>query len=265
MFDLPVLLVAHDMELIFAPAARVLVMDERKVLIHGDVEAARTWDRGREICIGAGTSAVAATARRGPAGQGRLPAGHGQRPSRECHTPHDVSFDVRQGEILRMQGRNRAGKTAPLKALIGKAPASSAAVALDGEVIAGLPSAAIARAGVGCVPQGRGLSRARRYATASNPAASAAAPAKGTHQGDDRTLQHFPQRAGRMDTEADRLSWSAQQMAALARALSSDTGILLPDEPFDPRAPAVVEQLSAPSSACPPRSWTATWPCARAV
>ena len=86
-------------------------------------------------------------ARRGPAGQGRLPAGHGQRPSRECHTPHDVSFDVRQGEILSMPGRNRAGKTAPLKALIGKAPASSAAVALDGEVIADLPSATIAWAG----------------------------------------------------------------------------------------------------------------------
>ena len=200
----------------------------------------------------------------GRRGEGRLRAGHGQRPSRECHTPHDVSFDVRQGESLRMPGRNRAGKTAPFKALIGNTPASSAAVALDGEVIAGLPSAAIARAGVGCVPQGRGLSRARRYATASNPAASAAAPAKGTHR-DDGILQHFPQRAGRMDTEADRLSWSAQQMAAAARALSGDTRILLPDEPFDPRAPAVVEQLSAPSSACPSSSWTATWPCACAV
>ena len=196
----------------------------------------------------------------GRRGEGRLRAGHGQRPSRECHTPHDVSFDVRQGEILRMPGRNRAGKTAPFKALIGNTPASSAAVALDGEVIAGLPSAAIARAGVGCVPQGRGLSRARRC-----DGLEPRRTRNGTHRDDDEIPEHFPQRAGRMDTEADRPSGSGQQMAALARALSGDTRILLPDEPFDPRAPAVVEQLSAPSSACPSSSWTATWPCACAV
>lgn len=112
-------------------------------------------------------------ARRGPAGQGRLRAGHGQRPSRECHTPHDVSFDVRQGEILSMPGRNRAGKTAPLKALIGKAPASSAAVALDGEVIAGLPSAAIAWAGWAAFHR-TGAFRGHGGATASNPAVPAA-------------------------------------------------------------------------------------------
>ena len=76
----------------------------------------------------------------------------------------------------------------------------------------------------------------------------------GTHRDDDEIPEHFPQRAGRMDTEADRPSGSGQQMAALARALSGDTRILLPDEPFDPRAPAVVEQLSAPSSACPSSS-----------
>lgn len=63
------------------------------------------------------------------------------------------------------------------------------------------------------------------------------------HWSDEQILDYFPRLGERMDTHADRLSGGEQQMAAVARALSGDTRILLLDEPFEGLAPAVVEQL----------------------
>lgn len=242
--DLPVLLVEHDIDRVFTLADHVTVMNEGKVLLDGDVEAARTSGRVQEIYIGSGTAAVAATAHRGQVSKEALctldavNVHYGK-----SHILHNVGFDIRKGEILALLGRNGAGKSTLLKAMIGIAPVSSGTITLGGQVISGLPPAAIARAGVGYVPQGRGLFAGMTVRDNLELGRIRRRTGNGTHWNDEQILEYFPRLAERMDTEADRLSGGEQQMAAVARALSGDTRILLLDEPFEGLAPAVVEQL----------------------
>ena len=161
----------------------------------------------------------------------------------KSHILHDVGFDIRKGEIVALLGRNGAGKSTLLKAMIGIAPVSSGTITLDGQQISGLPPSAVARAGVGYVPQGRGLFAGMTVRDNLELGRIRRRTGAGTHWSDEEILEYFPRLAERMETEADRLSGGEQQMAAVARALSGDTKILLLDEPFEGLAPAVVEQL----------------------
>ncbi|MDO5606657.1 MAG: branched-chain amino acid ABC transporter ATP-binding protein/permease [Paracoccus sp. (in: a-proteobacteria)] len=242
--DLPVLLVEHDIDRVFSLADHVTVMNEGRVLLDGDVDAARTSDQVREIYIGSGSSAVAATAHAGHASAETICAldsinvHYGK-----SHILHDVSLDIRRGEILALLGRNGAGKSTLLKAMIGIAPVTSGSVTLEGQELAGLPPADIARAGIGYVPQGRGLFAGMTVRDNLELGRLKRRTGAGTHWTEEQILDYFPRLAERMDTEADRLSGGEQQMAAVARALSGDTRVLLLDEPFEGLAPAVVEQL----------------------
>ena len=242
--DLPVLLVEHDIDRVFSLADHVTVMNEGRVLLDGDVDAARTSDQVREIYIGSGTSQVAATAHTGHATTetictlDKVNVHYGK-----SHILHDVGLEIRRGEILALLGRNGAGKSTLLKAMIGIAPVSSGSIRLDGAEIAGLPPADIARLGIGYVPQGRGLFAGMTVRDNLELGRIRRRTGAGSHWSDEQILDYFPRLAERMDTEADRLSGGEQQMAAVARALSGDTKVLLLDEPFEGLAPAIVEQL----------------------
>ena len=198
----------------------------------------------REIYIGSGTSDVAATARAGHASAEpictlrEVNVHYGK-----SHILHDVSLEVRRGEILALLGRNGAGKSTLLKGMIGIAPVTSGSIDLDGKRIEGLPPAAIARAGIGYVPQGRGLFAGMTVRENLELGRIRRRTGAGSHWSDEQILDYFPRLAERMETEADRLSGGEQQMAAVARALSGDTKLLLLDEPFEGLAPAIVEQL----------------------
>ncbi|WP_299358874.1 branched-chain amino acid ABC transporter ATP-binding protein/permease [uncultured Paracoccus sp.] len=242
--DLPVLLVEHDIDRVFSLADHITVMNEGRVLLDGDVDAARNSDQVREIYIGSGTSAVAATAHVGHAtaetvcALDKVNVHYGK-----SHILHDVSLEIRKGEILALLGRNGAGKSTLLKGMIGIAPVTSGSIRLDGQEIAGLPPAEIARAGIGYVPQGRGLFAGMTVRENLELGRIRRRTGAGTHWSDEQILSYFPRLAERMETEADRLSGGEQQMAAVARALSGDTKVLLLDEPFEGLAPAIVEQL----------------------
>ena len=242
--DLPVLLVEHDVDRVFSLADHVTVMNEGQVLLDGDVEAARTSDRVREIYIGSGTSEVAATAHAGRASTETICTLEGVNVHYgKSHILHDVSLEIRHGEILALLGRNGAGKSTLLKAMIGIAPVTAGSIHLDGSDIAGLPSAEIARRGIGYVPQGRGLFAGMTVRENLELGSLKRRTGSGSHWSDEQILDYFPRLGERMETEADRLSGGEQQMAAVARALSGDTKVLLLDEPFEGLAPAVVEQL----------------------
>ena len=241
--DIPVLLVEHDIDRVFSLADHITVMNEGKVLLDGTVDDARNSDAVREIYIGSGTAEVAASAHHGEVGApicvlDKVNVHYGK-----SHILHDASFDIRKGEILALLGRNGAGKSTLLKSVIGIAPVSAGSIKLDGMELAGLDPATIARAGIGYVPQGRGLFAGMTVRENLELGRLKRRTGAGSHWSDEQILEFFPRLGERMETEADRLSGGEQQMAAVARALSGDTRVLLLDEPFEGLAPAVVEQL----------------------
>src|SRR5215203_2841890 len=156
--DVPVLLVEHDIDRVFQIADAVTVMNEGRVLVDGTVEDARSNPRVQEVYIGTGAVTLAAKPRESAAEPAMLLAASGVNTYYgKSHVLVDVAFDVRQHEIVALLGRNGAGKSTLLKTLIGIAPPASGSIRLGTQEIAGLPSAEIARLGVGYVPQGRGL------------------------------------------------------------------------------------------------------------
>ncbi len=123
--DLPVLLVEHDIDRVFALADRVTVMNDGKVLFDGNSADARSSDAVREIYIGSGTAALAATAH-GSAERAAAPAlltldavdaFYGK-----SHIIKSVGLTVHEHEIVALLGRNGAGKSTLLKTIIGTVP-----------------------------------------------------------------------------------------------------------------------------------------------
>ena len=242
--DIPVLLVEHDIDRVFELADHVTVMNEGQVLLDGTVEDARGDRRVQEVYIGSGTSTVAGKTRTGTMQDkvllslDKVNVSYGK-----SHIIHDVSFDLRQGEILALLGRNGAGKSTLLKSLIGIAPIGSGEIRLDGTPIQGMSSAAMARAGISYVPQGRGLFAGMSVKDNLELGRIQRRTGAGSHWDEERIFGYFPRLKERIDTPADYLSGGEQQMAAVARALSGDTRVLLLDEPFEGLSPAIVEQL----------------------
>ena len=75
----------------------------------------------------------------------------------ESHVLHGIRFDVREGEVVTLLGRNGAGKTTTLKAIMGILAKRKGSVTFAGRELIGLPARAIARAGIGCCPEERGI------------------------------------------------------------------------------------------------------------
>ncbi len=242
--DLPVLLVEHDIDRVFQLADHVTVMNNGQVLLDGDVEAARSSKAVQEVYIGSGAASVAAKARETAASASPLLIAQGVNTFYgKSHILNGVDLTVRQNEIVALLGRNGAGKSTLLKTLTGIAPASSGSIKLNGVELVGLPSSAIARNGVGYVPQGRGLFAGMSVAQNLELGRLRRMTGQGVHWDEARVFDYFPRLRERLDTPADYLSGGEQQMLAVARALSGDVRILLLDEPFEGLAPAVVETL----------------------
>jgi ABC-type branched-subunit amino acid transport system ATPase component len=244
--DLPVLLVEHDIDRVFALADRVTVMNEGKVLVDGTADVARESRAVREVYIGSGTAALAAK-----------PRGHAERADAplllevdrvdafygKSHIVMGASLTVHEREIVALLGRNGAGKSTLLKTIVGIVAAREGRILLAGEDLARRSAAANARSGVGYVPQGRGLFAGMSVRHNLELGRLKRREGAGVAWSDDKILEFFPRLRERLDTPADFLSGGEQQMVAVARALSGHVRVLLLDEPFEGLAPAVIEEL----------------------
>ena len=156
-----------------------------------------------------------------------------------AHVVQDVSFEVHDAPVC-VIGRNGMGKTSLCRALMNlDPPVASGTVRLDGEVISGKPPYAIARAGIGYVPQGRRLFQSL---SVDEHLRMVKTPRKGpwNPQG---VYDLFPRLAERKKISATQLSGGEQQMLAIGRALLLQPRLLLMDEPSEGLAPRIVEEL----------------------
>ena len=167
-----------------------------------------------------------------------------------------VSLTLANGEVLCLLGRNGAGKTTTLNAITGLLKPVSGSIRLDGEELTVLPPDAIARRGVGYVPQGRrlfphltvaeNLTMGQLAGRRGHTGPRGAGPS-GTEADPEETLQWvlalFPALTDRLRQRAGTLSGGEQQMAATARALCMNPRILLMDEPTEGLMPTMVRQL----------------------
>ena len=242
--DLPVLLVEHDIDRVFALADAVTVMNDGEVLVDGTVADARDSPRVQEVYIGAGSHALATRPRASAARDTVLLKLSGVNTFYgKSHILRDVSFEVRDHEVVALLGRNGAGKSTLLKTIVGIAPPATGTVTLGSAELARQPAAQITRHGIAYVPQGRGLFAGMSVAENLELGRLKRRNGQGTFWEQEKIFEIFPRIKERWRSPADYLSGGEQQMVAVARALSGDTRLLLLDEPFEGLAPAVVEDL----------------------
>jgi len=155
----------------------------------------------------------------------------------ESHVLHGASLEVSRGEVVALLGRNGAGKTTLVRSIIGFERPRRGRIAWEGAAIEGQPPYAIARRGVGLVPQGRRLfaplSVAENLVFGARPGPWTA----------DRVYALFPRLRERAEQGAMTLSGGEQQMLAIGRALLTNPRLLLLDEPSEGLAPLIVREL----------------------
>ncbi len=155
-----------------------------------------------------------------------------------------LSFSVAPGEVLAMLGRNGAGKSTTLKALIGVVRPAAGSIRLAGQEIAGWEPHRIARAGLGWVPEDRrvfaDLTVMENLAVGRQPPRPGGAPWT-----PERLFDLFPNLGRMRDRSGARMSGGEQQMLTIARTLMGNPRLILLDEPGEGLAPVIVEQMAA--------------------
>lgn len=151
-----------------------------------------------------------------------------------------VSFEARPGEIHCLFGRNGAGKSTALKAIMGHVPVHAGSILLKGEEISHLPAWQIPALGIGYVPQGRRLFGELSVAENLEIGLMARKSGRGAL---DAALDLFPRLRERFGQRADTLSGGEQQMLAIARALCIEPLVLLLDEPTEGLQPSMIELI----------------------
>ncbi len=158
----------------------------------------------------------------------------------ESHVLHGVNFHVDEGEVVSLLGRNGAGRTSTLRAIMGMIGARKGSIKVHGHETVNLATHRIARFGVGYCPEERGI-----FASLSAEENLLLPPT--LSPGGMRIEQiyaMFPNLRERAASQGSRLSGGEQQMLAVARILRTGAKLLLLDEISEGLAPVIVQQLA---------------------
>ncbi|MDH7499480.1 MAG: branched-chain amino acid ABC transporter ATP-binding protein/permease [candidate division NC10 bacterium] len=243
-----VLLIEHDIDRVLALSDSITVLHQGEVIAQGSPTEIQQNQKVQEAYLG------------GIRAGERLPVPEEKAPAPVCesrregsllavegintfygksHILHDVCLQIQEGEVVCLLGRNGAGKTTTLCSIMGLAPPRGGSIRYRGQEIAGTPAEAIARLGIGWVPQGR-----RIFPNLTVMENLNMAKREGTGQwGVERIFRLFPQLERFKGRRGDTLSGGELQMLAIARALMGNPEVLMLDEPFEGLAPAIVEGI----------------------
>jgi len=159
----------------------------------------------------------------------------------ESYIVQGISFNVHEGEILALLGRNGAGKTSTLRAIarLATPEARHGEIWLDHQPLHNMSAHQASQAGLGLVPEDRRIIAG--LTVEENLKLAQIAPPIGWSL--DRLYTLFPRLGERKSQEGTTLSGGEQQMLAIARALARDVKVLLLDEPYEGLAPVIVDEI----------------------
>lgn len=160
----------------------------------------------------------------------------------KSHILQGVTFDVKEGEIVSLLGRNGVGRSTTCKAIMGDV-VPHGSIKFKGREIAGLKPHEIARIGLGYVPENRDI-----FPTLTVRQNLLLGQKKANKEGSWKMQDMFDMFSNlgeRADTPAGVLSGGEQQMLTMCRALMGDPELIMIDEPTEGLAPKMVEQVSA--------------------
>ncbi len=159
----------------------------------------------------------------------------------ESYIVQGISFNVHEGEILALLGRNGAGKTSTLRALarIGSPLVTHGEIWLDHQPLHKMSAHEASRSGLGLVPEDRRIIPG--LTVEENIQLAQIMPPVGWSV--DRIYELFPRLGERRKQEGITLSGGEQQMLSIARALARDIKVLLLDEPYEGLAPVIVQEI----------------------
>ena len=158
----------------------------------------------------------------------------------ESHVLHGINLSVAKGEVVCLLGRNGAGRTTTLRAILGLTGQRKGAIKINGRDVIGMPTHEVAKLGIGYCPEERGIF------TSLTCEQNLLLPPK---VGDGKGLElseiygMFPNLLERRNSPGGRLSGGEQQMLAIARILRTGADLLLLDEITEGLAPVIVQKL----------------------
>jgi branched-chain amino acid transport system ATP-binding protein len=160
----------------------------------------------------------------------------------ESHILHNINLSVAQGEVVTLLGRNGAGRTTTLRAIMGLTGRRTGSIKVGGVESIGLPTYKVAHLGIGYCPEERGIFSS--LSTEENLMLPPALSGAGKGMPVDEIYEMFPNLYERRFSQGTRLSGGEQQMLAVARILRTGARLLLLDEISEGLAPVIVQTLA---------------------
>jgi branched-chain amino acid transport system ATP-binding protein len=171
----------------------------------------------------------------------------------ESHVLHGIDLSVAKGEVVCLLGRNGAGRTSTLRAVMGLTGNRTGSIKVNGQEVIGMPTHQVAQLGIGYCPEERGV-----FASLTCEQNLLLPPkvGEGTALSLDEIYEMFPNLLERRNSPGGRLSGGEQQMLAIARILRTGASLLLLDEITEGLAPVIVQKLGQVVGALRERGFT---------
>jgi branched-chain amino acid transport system ATP-binding protein len=159
------------------------------------------------------------------------------------HVLHDVSLEVKEGEIVVLLGRNGVGKSTTMKSIMGIQPPKSGRIDFLGEDITGLPPYKIAAKGISLIPEDRRVIPNLTVYENLRLGSLVRRKVDNWEEKLDTAFAYFPRLKERLGQKGGSLSGGEQQMLTIARGLMAAPKLMLIDEPSEGLAPKIIHEI----------------------